>query len=258
VTDFAHLTGKIALVTGASSGIGFAIATELARGGATVLVTSRSSQAAREAAGNVGTLCGAPCESLGLDVTNARDLRVARDHVARRHGRLDVLVANAGVDLDHEPAICDVRDDDWNLVLEVNLSSVFRLARALLPLMGEGGSLVTIGSANSIVARPNAAPYVASKGGLLQLTRALATELAERGIRANCVCPGNIDTPLTDRFLGSSATPTELRNEYEKAALLGRLGKPDEVANCVRFLASDDASFVTGSALMVDGGLTAV
>jgi NAD(P)-dependent dehydrogenase (short-subunit alcohol dehydrogenase family) len=167
-------------------------------------------------------------------------------------------VANAGMDLSHEPGIEELTDDEWDTVLETNLSSVFRLVRSVLPMMHAGAAIVTIGSAASLVARANAAAYVAAKGGLLQLTRALAVDLAGRGVRANCLCPGNIDTPLTERFLAASRDPAALRDDYARDALLGRLGTPAEIAQCVRFLASDASSFVTGSALVADGGMTAV
>jgi|SRR3954454_2198977 len=250
---FARLDDRVALVTGAGSGIGRAVAIELAAAGATVLATSRSAGHAAETA----ALAGGACEAAELDVSNVDDhARIAR-RVAG-HGRLDVLVANAGVDLSHEPGVERLTDGDWDGVLETNLSSVFRLVRALLRFMPAGSSIVTVGSANSLVGRPGAAAYVASKSGLLGLSRALAVELAVRGVRANCVCPGNIDTPLTDRFLAAAADPGELGREYAAAAPMNRLGTPREVAACIRFLASEDASFVTGAAVAVDGGLTAV
>ena len=137
-----------------------------------------------------------------------------------------MLVTNAGLDLDHEPAVDDLGDDEWDRVLETNLSSVFRLVRDLLPMMGPGASIVTIGSATSLIGRAYAAAYVASKGGLLQLTRALAVELAPRGVRANCVCPGNIDTPLTDRFAAAAVDPAAALAAYAAEAPMGRLGRP--------------------------------
>jgi NAD(P)-dependent dehydrogenase (short-subunit alcohol dehydrogenase family) len=258
VDGFARLDGGVALVTGAGSGIGRAAAVELSKAGASVIVTSRSEASARATAALIAAAQGCECTVMPFDVTSSGERRAVVDHVAAAYGRLDVLVANAGIDLSHEPSVEQLTQQEWDSVLETNLSSVFRLVQALLPLMGDGGSIVTIGSANSLVARKKAAAYVASKGGLLLLTRALAIDLTARGIRANCVCPGNIDTPLTDRFLDASGQSERLRADYAAAAPLQRLGTPEEVASCIRFLASRAASFVTGSALVVDGGLTAI
>ena len=252
--SFARLDGAVALVTGAGAGIGRACVIELARAGAHVVASSRTEE---NAAASVALAEGS-AEAHGFAVTDAARREQLVELLRERHGRLDVLVANAGLDLAGEPSAEELTEDEWDAVLETNLASVFRLVRGLLPLLGRGAAIVTIGSANSLVARERAAAYVASKHGLLGLTKALAVDLAPRGIRANCVCPGTIDTPLTDAFLAESDDPAALRGEYEQGSPLGRMGTPAEVAACVRFLASSDASFVTGAALAVDGGWTAV
>lgn len=254
VDRFARLDGRVVVVTGSGSGIGRAVSVELAGAGAHVVATSRTEASARETA----RLCGERCDGVRLDVTDADERRGLADRLGATHGRLDVLVANAGVDLSHEPSVSELTDEEWDTVLEINLSSVFRLVRTVLPLMRPGASIVTIGSAASLVARARAAAYVASKGGLLQLTRALAVDLAPQGIRANCVCPGNIETPLTDSFLAAAPDPAALRAAYAGDAPMNRLGTPAEVAACVRFLASSDAAFVTGAVLAVDGGMTVI
>jgi NAD(P)-dependent dehydrogenase (short-subunit alcohol dehydrogenase family) len=253
---FGRLDRRVAVVTGAGSGIGRAVAVELAAAGAQMMVTSRTERSARETAEVATAAGGDPCDAIELDVASASQRLRLVERLRGGSGRVDVLVANAGIDLDHEPSVEDLSDEEWDRVLEVNLSSVFRLVRDLLPMMGAGASIVTIGSATSLVGRANAAAYVASKGGLLQLTRALAVELAPRGVRANCVCPGNIDTPLTDRFVEAAEDPEAVRAAYAGDAPMGRLGTAREVAGCVRFLASDAASFVTGAALVIDGGMT--
>jgi NAD(P)-dependent dehydrogenase (short-subunit alcohol dehydrogenase family) len=253
---FGRLDQRVAVVTGAGSGIGRAVAVELAAAGAQVLVTSRTHEPALETAALAGRAGGDACEALAVDVTNQAERRLLADHLRAGPGRVDVLVANAGIDLDREPGVEELSDGEWDTVLETNLSSVFRLVRDLLPMMRAGASIVTVGSATSLIGRAYAAAYVASKGGLLQLTRALAVELAPRGVRANCVCPGNIDTPLTTRFASAAEDPAAALAAYAGEAPMGRLGTAAEVARCVRFLASDSASFVTGAALVADGGMT--
>jgi NAD(P)-dependent dehydrogenase (short-subunit alcohol dehydrogenase family) len=159
--------------------------------------------------------------------------------------------------LPHAPTVVETTDDEWDRVLAVNMTGIFAVCRAAIPGLRDGGSIVNMASMNSLVAYENSAPYSASKGALLQFTRALALELAPRRIRVNCVCPGIIDTPLTNSFLELADDPDALRAEYEAVAPLGRLGTAREVANCVVFLAGDESTFVTGSALVVDGGTTA-
>jgi NAD(P)-dependent dehydrogenase (short-subunit alcohol dehydrogenase family) len=168
-----------------------------------------------------------------------------------------VLSNNGGIDLPHAPTVVETTDDEWDRVLAVNMTGIFAVCRDAIPGLRDGGSIVNMASMNSLVAYENSAPYSASKGALLQFTRALALELAPRRIRVNCVCPGIIDTPLTNSFLELADDPDALRAEYEAVAPLGRLGTAREVANCVVFLAGDESTFVTGSALVVDGGTTA-
>jgi NAD(P)-dependent dehydrogenase (short-subunit alcohol dehydrogenase family) len=163
-------------------------------------------------------------------------------------------VASAGLTLTHAPNLADTSDEEWSLVFAVNAQGVFVTCRAVLPHMPAGGSIVTVGSINSFSAYENDGAYTASKGAVLQLTRALALDVIARGIRVNAVCPGIIDTPLTQAFLDRADDPDGLRAEYEAVSPMNRLGTPREVANCILFLASDEASFVTGAVVVVDGG----
>jgi meso-butanediol dehydrogenase / (S,S)-butanediol dehydrogenase / diacetyl reductase len=252
-----RVDGKIALVTGAGTGIGRAVCVRLAEEGATVVATSRTLEHVEEACDEVQRVGSPRPLAQQLDVSNADAVNSLVGEIAGRFGRIDIVSNNAGIDFPHEPPAQAITDAEWDEMLSVNLSGPFYVCRAAIPAMPPGGSIVNMGSSNSVFARPNAAAYVASKGGLLQLTRALALDLASHGIRANCICPGVIDTPLTDLFLRASEDPEALRKEYATSNPLQRLGTPREVANCVLFLASDEASFVTGAAIFVDGGSSA-
>ena len=252
-----RVAGKVALVTGAGSGIGRAACLALSAQGATVVATSRdpgrtdaTARAVRAAGGEVG-------DAFALDVGDRGAVAAAIHRVGERFGRIDVLVNNAGVELPHGPGIGEVTDEEWERLFRVNVSGIFWAVRAALPYLATGASIVNVGSVNSLVAWPNDAPYTATKGAVLQLSRALALELAPRGIRVNCLCPGIIDTRLTRDFIEASGDPARTEGEYHATAPLGRMGTPEEVAACVVFLASDESSYVTGSALVVDGGMTA-
>jgi NAD(P)-dependent dehydrogenase (short-subunit alcohol dehydrogenase family) len=142
----------------------------------------------------------------------------------------------------------------WNETFDVNVTGVFRVCRAAIPVLADGGAVVNMGSGTGILPRVNAAAYSASKAALLQLTRSLALELAPRHIRVNCVCPGVVDTPLTDLFLEREDDPAAMRVEYAQSNPLQRIADAREIANCVLFLASDEASFITGTPLIADGG----
>ena len=249
-----RLEGKVAFVTGAGSGIGRAVAIRLAEEGATLAVSSRTRSHAENTAALVREVTGITPLTLQLDQTKPDQitdgLRAAHDAL----GPIDALSNNAGVDEPSEPPVVETSDDVWNAAFQVNVTGVFQLCRAAIPLMNDGGAIVNMGSGNGILPRINAAAYSASKAALLQLTRSLALELAPRHIRVNCVCPGVVNTALTDTFLAREADPVAMRAEYAKSNPLGRIADPREIANCVLFLVSDEASFMTGAPLIVDGG----
>jgi len=237
---FASLEGKTALVTGASKGIGHAIATELARAGASVVVGYRSGRDEAEALAQ--EISG---RAIQADVSSAEE--AAR--LVEEAGDLDVLVNNAG--LTRDGLLARMPDDDWRTVIETNLSSVFYTCRAVCrPMMRKrAGAIVNVSSIVGVHGNWGQTNYAASKAGIIGFTKSLARELGSRGVRANVVAPGYVRSQLTD-VLPEAATAAMLQNTP-----LGRLGEPKDVAGAVRFLCSDEASFITGDVILVDGGL---
>ncbi len=238
--EFASLTGRLALVTGASRGIGRAVARELARAGASVVVGYRSGQAEAEAlAAEIGG------RAVQADVSSPDDAR----RLVEETGDVDVLVNNAG--LTRDGLLARMSDDDWHTVIETNLSSVFYTCRAVTrPMMKKrSGVIVNISSIVGVHGNWGQTNYAASKAGIIGFTKSLARELGSRGIRANVVAPGYVKTQLTD------VLPDEATAAMVGQTPLGRVAEPEEIAGAVRFLASDEASFITGDVLLVDGGL---
>jgi len=238
--SFASLEGKRALVTGASRGIGRAIAAELARAGADVVIGYRSGT---DEAQSLATELGG--RAVQADVSSAED--AAR--LVEEAGDIDILVNNAG--LTRDGLLARMSDDDWRTVIDTNLSSVFYTCRAVTrPMMRKrSGSIVNVSSIVGVHGNWGQTNYAASKAGIIGFTKSLARELGSRGVRANVVAPGYVKTQLTD-VLPEDATKAMLDNTP-----LGRLGEPEDVAGAVRFLCSDEASFITGEVLLVDGGL---
>jgi NAD(P)-dependent dehydrogenase (short-subunit alcohol dehydrogenase family) len=247
------LIGKNVLVTGGTSGIGLATTRRFLDEGARVFVAGIDTE---EVAGVLESLTElGTVDGTAGDVSDERQAASIVEAALRSLGRIDVLINNAGVAL--KAQFLDTSPDVWDRTLAVNLRGMFLMARAVARLMtadGRGGVIINMASTNALGGEADFAAYNASKGGVLQLTRTMAVELGTRGIRVNCVCPGFIDTPL-NRAL---ADEDEFM-EYERTRIpLGRRGLPEEVAAVYAFLASDDASFVHGSAIVVDGGQTAV
>ncbi len=239
-TAFCSLAGKVALVTGASRGIGRAIAEELARAGAEVVVGYRSGKdEAEELALQIGG------RAVQADVSTPEDAK----RLVGEAGDIDVLVNNAG--LTRDGLLARMSDDDWRTVIDTNLSSVFYTCRAVTrPMMKKrGGSIVNISSIVGVHGNWGQTNYAASKAGIIGFTKSIARELGSRGVRANVVAPGYVKTQLTD------VLPEEATAAMVASTPLGRVAEPHEVAGAVRFLASDAASFITGEVLLVDGGL---
>jgi cyclopentanol dehydrogenase len=252
-----RVEGKVALVTGAGTGIGRAVCVRLAEEGAEVVATSQTPAHVEETCRLVAETSGREPLGLPLDVGDSGAVDRVVAQVVERFGRIDVLSNNAGIELVHGPSTLETTDEEWERLFRVNAAGTFYACRAAAPHMPEGGSIVNMASINSFVAWENDAAYTATKGAVMQFSRALALDLAPRGIRVNAVCPGIIDTPLTEAFLERAEDPDALRAEYAAVSPLNRMGTAREVAHCVLFLASDEASFVTGSALVVDGATTA-
>jgi 3-oxoacyl-[acyl-carrier protein] reductase len=240
VSSFASLEGKLALVTGGSRGIGRAIALELGRAGAEVVVGYRTG---REEAEAVASEIGG--RAVEADVSDAGSAKA----LVEAAGDLDVLVNNAG--LTRDGLLVRMSDEDWRTVIDTNLSSVFYTCRAAArPMMRKrAGSIVNVSSIVGVHGNWGQTNYAASKAGIIGFTKSLARELGSRNVRANVVAPGYVKTQLTD-VLPEEATAAMLTNTP-----LGRLGDPEDVAGAVRFLCSDAAAFVTGDVLLVDGGL---
>jgi 3-oxoacyl-[acyl-carrier protein] reductase len=240
VAEFCSLEGKTALVTGASRGIGQSIAIELGRAGASVLVAYRSgAEGAEQVAAQIGG------RAVQADVSDPED--AAR--LIEEAGELDVLVNNAGITRDG--LIARMSDDDWRSVIDTNLAGAFYTARAAARGMmrRRAGVIVNVSSVVAVRGNPGQSNYVSAKAGLIGLTKALAKELGSRGVRVNAVAPGYIATALTD------VLPEEVTSSILAGTPLGRLGEPKDVAGAIRFLCSDEAAFITGVVLLVDGGL---
>ncbi len=241
----ARFEGRIALITGAGSGIGLATARRLGSEGATVIAGILDDRQRGEVKG---------FEAVLLDVRSETDWDRALGELEGRHGGLDVLVNCAGV---HRPGGArDTAKELWDEILEINLWGSFLGCRKAIPAMARrgGGAIVNLASIAALTGVPGAIAYAASKGGVLTMTMALAIELTGERIRVNCVCPGAIETPILDAIIARAPDPAAFRSTLAAKHPMDRLGGADEVAAAIAFLASDDASFMTGLAIPVDGG----
>ncbi len=248
------MTGTVAAVTGAGSGIGRAIAVRLAADGMTVVATDLNPEAAAATAALIGG------SSFALDVTDVESCRAAVERIVQDHGRLDVWVSNAGVS--RMKPFLEVDEEDYNFTLDVNLKGIFFASQAAARQMAASGAGVIVNVASMAGKQgrvPYLADYVASKFGVVGLTQAMAFELAPSGVRVNSVCPGYVATPMQDRELQweadlRGATVDDVRALWIADTPMGRLETPEDVALAVSFLASEQARFITGEALAVNGG----
>jgi NAD(P)-dependent dehydrogenase (short-subunit alcohol dehydrogenase family) len=235
-------------VTGGSSGLGLAAARAFAEEGADVVIVGRDQAAIDRAV----TAIGAKASGHRADLSRLPEIAGLMEAVRARHGRLDVLFANAGIA--RLAAISEVTEAMWDEVMAINLKGVYFTVQQALPLMGKGASIVLNASVAADIGAPQASLYAASKAGARSLGRSFAAELVDRGIRVNVVSPGPIDTPIFDKFGIAAETVNDVKKSWAAAIPMKRMGTADEVARAVLFLASSEASYITGVELLVDGG----
>jgi len=249
------LKGRVALITGGTEGMGYATAELFLREGAKVVVTGRSAEKGRKALAKMRGL-GEAAFVRG-DVSKAKDAQRMVEGTVRRFGRIDVLFNNAGVYV--EKLAEDTSEDEWDRVLDINLKGTFLVSKYAIPYMKRqrSGSIINNSSDAGLVGNRSCPAYCASKGAVTIMTKAMALDYAKYNIRVNSVNPGTIDTPMLAYEAKASGNRKAYLKKMDEENPIGRVGRPDEVAQAVLFLASDAASFVTGAALSVDGGLTA-
>lgn len=250
------LQDRVAVITGAGSGIGQAMALQFAREGARILAADINGDAAQQTVGMV-TDAGGTCQSYPVDVTQPEQVRAMIDQALATYGQLDILCNNAGIGSTTD--VVDCEPEDWDRVMTVNVKSVFLGCKYAVPHMvqQQRGVIINTASVAGMVGIVKRAAYCASKGAVIALTRQVAVEYVKQGIRVNCLCPGTVDSPWVERLLAQADDRVAARQALEARQPMGRLGTPEEVAAAALYLASDDAAFITGTGLVLDGGWTA-
>jgi 3-oxoacyl-[acyl-carrier protein] reductase len=238
-----NFEGKVVLVTGGTRGIGRAIAEAFKNAGATVYITGTSEERTKKVAEELGV------KGLKMDVTNREEVKKGVDEILKAEGKIDVLVNNAGITRD--TLFIRMKDEDWDAVINTNLNGVYNVTKAVIPAMVKqrSGNVINISSVVGFTGNVGQVNYSATKSALLGFTKSLAKELGGRNIRVNCIAPGYITTDMTEKI------PEKIKQELLKSIPLKREGKPEEIANVCLFLASDMASYITGTVIHVNGGL---
>lgn len=257
MTNVPILAEKVAVVTGAASGIGLATAAVFLEAGASVLLVDQDERQLGKALGSLGSCAEGRLAQFVGDVSDPATAEAAIDEGRRLLGGIDILVNNAGIN--PVGTVLETTVSEWDRVFAVNVRSVYLLSRLAIPLMRErgGGQIVNTASEAGLVGTVGFAAYSASKSAVINLTRSMAADHAREGVRVNCVCPGPIQTPLLQRFYDAQADPAMARAEEERSHFLG-LGTPEDVAEGILYLSSPRSRYVTGHALAIDGGFTAV
>jgi len=243
-----ELSGKVALVTGSAQGIGKAIALLLAKNGADVVVSDINLEKAQETTNEIQGM-GRRSFAIKVNVADLKDVERMVEAIVEQFGRIDILVNNAGITRDR--LILRMTEEDWDAVLNVNLKGTFNCTKAVIRHMSKqkSGKIVSIASVSGEMGNPGQANYAASKAGVIGFTKTIAREFAGRGINVNAIAPGYIQTPMTD------AVPEKAKEELKRMIPMERLGKPEDVAQAVLFLVSENSSYITGQVLNVNGGI---
>jgi NAD(P)-dependent dehydrogenase (short-subunit alcohol dehydrogenase family) len=251
-----RLSSKVAIITGGGTGIGRACALLFAREGASVAIAARRRERLEAVAKEI-VAAGGQALALECDITDTKSVEMALRATEERFGRLNVVVNNAGAI--HVGTAEETSDEDWNRTIAANLTGTFNISRAAVPALrrAEGGSIVNIGSYLGLVALNRRAAYCAAKGGVTLLTKAMALDHAHENIRVNCICPAIVETEMAKASIARAPDPGAYRKARESQIPLGRMGQPEDIAQLALFFASDESSWITGTALPIDGGLTA-
>jgi NAD(P)-dependent dehydrogenase (short-subunit alcohol dehydrogenase family) len=251
-----RLSGKVAIITGAGAGIGRATALLFAKEGAKVVIADCDSESGAETVGIIRE-DGGEAAFVQVDVSKADDAEKMARKTVEMYGKLDILVNNAGIYM--QANAVEMMEEDWDRILDVNLKGVFLCSKYCIPEMikGGGGSIVNIGSEAGIVGIKNQVAYNVSKSGVIALTKSMALDFALDNVRVNCLCPGRTLTPLVEKVINEAQDPESTRRALEEDRPLERMGRPEEIAAGILYLASDESPYATGSILSIDGGYTA-